>query len=367
MTILDPPAPGTVRDPELPNGTSTMPSFLALTARKHLPAIALTFIVAVVLVLNSAQPASISTITLIGIYGLMATSLGMIYGQAGMMSLGQASFAALGAYSTAILSVRWELNPLLGLVAAVLIPSMIAYPLARLIVRLSSLALALSTLFLGSAVAILLNQGGDFTGGYLGIGGIPTLAFLKTPVDYTIFVWVCVIIVIILYTNLVKSAAGRALNTLRVDSLRSQADGDRGLHRLSGLFAFAAGLAGLSGWLYAHYMTYLAPESLSVHLSLSLLLMVLVGGSRHVLGPVLGAVVLTYMNKVLPDDMQGLLYGASVILVLIAAPRGIIGTIENIVQRRRPQGATKPPAREPAAVPSAPTIESEDPQRNGDK
>lgn len=336
-----------------PGGASAT-SFAARTARRHLPAIVLTVVAAAVLALNAGQPAAVNTVILIGIYGLMATSLGMIYGQAGMMSLCQASFAALGAYSTAILTTRWDVDPLVGVVVAVLVPAIVAYPLARLIVRLSPLALALATLFLGTVVGILLNQGGAFTGGYLGIGGIPPLPFVRTPLDLAIFTWVCVIVVVVLYTNLVGSAAGRALNTLRVDTLRSQADGDRGPQRLSTLFAFAAGLAGFAGWLYAHYMTFLAPESLSMHLSLTLLLMVLVGGSRHVLGPVLGAVVLTYLNDVLPDDMQGLLFGSAVILVLVLAPRGVLGTVENLVRStpwRKQQGVRAPepdPARDRA-------------------
>lgn len=305
------------------------------TLGRYRSAIALVAMVVIWLAFAAGQPVALNLAILIGIYGLMATSLGMVYGQGGMMSLCQASFAALGAYSTAILTTRWGIHPLVGFVAAVLLPTVVAYPFARLIVRLSPLALALATLFLGRAIYVVLNQGGDFTGGYLGIGGIPQLSFASTPLSFAILVWVCMVVSVVLYTNLIDTAAGRALNTLRVDSMRAQADGDRGPHRLSMLFAFAAGLAGVSGWLYAHYMTYLAPVSLSMHLSLTLLLMVLVGGSRSVLGPVLGAAVLTYLNDKLPNDMQGLLYGSAVILVLIIAPRGILGTVDNLWRRYR--------------------------------
>lgn len=306
---------------------------------RYRSAIVLVVVVAIWLAFAAGQPVAMNLAILIGIYGLMATSLGMVYGQAGMMSLSQASFAALGAYSTAILTTKWGIHPLVALVAAVLVPAAVAYPFARLIVRLSSLALALATLFLGKTIYIVLNQGGDFTGGYLGIGGIPPLPFASTPLGFAIVVWVCIVVSVILYTNLLGTAAGRALNTLRVDTLRAQADGDRGPHRLSMLFAFAASLAGVSGWLYAHYMTYLAPVSLSMHLSLTLLLMVLVGGSRSVVGPVLGAAVLTYLNDKLPDDMQGLFYGCAVILVLIIAPRGIVGTVDNLWKRYRRERA----------------------------
>lgn len=311
------------------------------TIQKHTPALLLIAFVAIGLIGTAGRPAAINMMVLIGIYALMATSLGMLYGQAGIMSLSQAAFAAIGAYSTAILTVKWGLPPIAGLGLAMVLPALFAYPFARLIVRLSPLALALATLFLGKAVQVLLNQGGDFTGGYIGIGGIPPLKFIDPdqPMHFAIVVWIFVVIAVFLYTNLVQSAAGRALNTLRVDALRSQADGDRGVHRLSMLFAFAAGLAGIGGWLYAHYMSFLAPESLDMHLSLTLLLMVLVGGSRNVLGPVLGAAVLTYLNDKLPDGMQGLVYGSAVVLVLVVAPHGVLGTVGKLWQRK-PQPST---------------------------
>jgi branched-chain amino acid transport system permease protein len=304
------------------------------TLHRHLPGVVLAAVVIVSLILTAGQPSVLNLVTLIGIYGLMATSLGMIYGQAGMMSLCQAGFAAVGAYSTAIMSARWGFDPLLGLVVALLLPAAIAYPFARLIVKLSPLALALATLFLGSIITIVLNQGGDFTGGYLGIGGIPMLSFAATPLKFAALVWLCAIVFVILYTNLLGTAAGRALNTLRVDAVRSQADGDRGPHRLSMLFAFAAGLAGCSGWLYAHYMAYVAPETLSMDISMTLLLMVLLGGARHVLGPILGAFLLTYLNDLLPAEMRGLLYGSAIVVVLIIAPRGVLGTLDTLWNRR---------------------------------
>jgi len=306
---------------------------IATALREHLPAVVLAIAVIISLLLTAGQPAVLNLVILVGIYGLMATSLGMIYGQAGMMSLCQASFAALGAYSTAIMTAKWGLDPILGLVAALLLPAAIAYPFARLIVKLSALALALATLFLGSTITIMLNQGGDFTGGYLGLGGIPMLSFAATPLKFAVLVWLCVIVSVILYTNLLGTAAGRALNTLRVDAVRSQADGDRGPHRLSMLFAFSASLAGCSGWLYAHYMTYIAPEALSMDISLTLLLMVLLGGARHVLGPVLGAFLLTYLNDLLPAEMRGLLYGSAIVVVLIIAPRGVLGTLDRVWHR----------------------------------
>jgi len=304
--------------------------------RRQSPALSLLLIVVVSGAIFSGSRSTLDTSILIAIFSLMALSVGISFGQAGMMSLGQASFAAIGAYTTSILTTQAGWSPYAGLVAAVLVPPLIAYPLARLLVRLSHLALALATLFLGEIVMIVLNNGGDLTGGYLGIGGIPPISLATTPLAFHFLAWGCVVVTVVLYSNLKSSAAGRALNTLRQDPLRAQADGDDGPHRLSATFAFSAGLCGLAGWLYAHYLTYVAPESLSVSTSISVLLMVIVGGSRYVLGPVVGAALLTVLNDHLPAEVLGLLYGLALVIVLVVAPRGVMGVAAQLLGRFRP-------------------------------
>lgn len=317
-------------------------------ARTHWPALLLAAVALAAAGIFSGNRTMLDLSILIAIYSVMAVSLGMCFGQAGLMSLGQAAFAALGAYTTGILTSRWEVNPLLGLLAAIAVPALVAYPFARLTVRLSHLALALATLFLGEIVLVMLSQGGDFTGGFIGLGGIPQLDFAAEPVVFHLLAWSFVIICVVIYSNIMSSASGRALNTLRNDELRSQADGDRGTHRLAMLFMIAAGMCGAAGWLYAHYLTYLAPESLAPLLSITLLLMVIVGGSRHVLGPVVGAAVLTIIRDQLPDSIEGLLYGTCLVLVLLIAPRGILGVLEDAWHRVR--GDRRPPEETPAVT-----------------
>lgn len=310
---------------------------MSLISRQR-PALTLLAVMAVTTLVIGGSRTMLDTSILIAIYSLIALSLGMLFGQAGIMSLGQAAFAALGAYSTAILTVKYGLPPLLGLLLAVTIPPVIAYGIARALIRLSHLALALATLFIGEIVLVLLREGGDLTGGFIGLSGIPPLAIAPTPLSYHVMAWAFVLVAVVLYSNLMSSAGGRALNTQRNDPLRAQADGDAAAHRLSALFALAAALCGAAGWLYAHYVSYLAPESLSVTLSISVLLMVVIGGSRYVLGPVVGAVLLTVLNDRLPSEILGLLYGTALVLVLLVAPNGVLGVLDDLWKRWRPTG-----------------------------
>jgi branched-chain amino acid transport system permease protein len=294
------------------------------------PAAVLVVCLALATVLIGGSRTMLDTSILVAIFSLIGVSLGMLFGQAGIMSLGQASFAALGAYATAIATATYGLPSLLGLALALVVPALVAYPLARALIRLSHLALALATLFIGEIILVLLREGGDLTGGFIGLGGIPPLDFAPTPLAFHLLAWGFVLVAVVLYTNLMASAGGRALNTLRSDPLRAQADGDAAAHRLSALFTFSASLAGAAGWLYAHYMSYLAPESLSVSLSISVLLMVVIGGSRYVLGPVVGALLLTVLNDRLPPEVLGLLYGGTLVLVLLVAPNGVLGIADDL-------------------------------------
>lgn len=131
----------------------------------------------------------LDTYTIIGIYALLALSVGLSYGQAGILSVAQAAFASIGAYATAILTARYNLSPAVGLLAAVVVPALVAYPLARVVTGLSPLALAIATLVFGQAIDVGLRQGGDFTGGYIGLSGIPAVPYFSSAGTFALLTW----------------------------------------------------------------------------------------------------------------------------------------------------------------------------------
>lgn len=315
-------------------------------ARRQRPTLVLTAAVVVIMIAIGQDPAQVDSAITIAVFSLLALSVAISYGQAGVLSVAQAAFAAIGAYATAILTTRWELHPLIGLVGAVLVPAVIAYPLSRLVGRLSHLALAVATLVFGEIVVILLREGGDFTGGYIGISGIPPLPWALDLKNYAIFAWVLVILVVGLYANLVSSSHGRGLQTIRWDTLRARADGVDVPARVAGVFSLSAAIAGLAGWLYAHYLTFLAPESLPSAFSITAILMAVVGGTRYVLGPIVGATILLYVNNTLPsEEAQGLLYGAALVVALLVAPQGVLGLLDQAWHALRRRGSDPAPTR----------------------
>ena len=261
------------------------------------------------------------------INALVALSVGLTFGQAGILSAAQGSFAAVGAYATGILTVKLGWSPWLALPAAISLPAALGYGLARLVARLAPLAVALATLTLSAMVEIVLRSWDDLTGGYVGLAGIPTVLSGHPIAFYALAVGLLAIAVLV-YENLMLSRFGRALTTIRADRARAMADGVAVPGLLSAAFALAAAMAGAGGWLYAHYFSYLSPGSLGTELSISVLLMMVVGGARTILGPVAGAVILGVLAQLLPaQEVQGLFYGGALIVILLVARNGLLGLV----------------------------------------
>jgi branched-chain amino acid transport system permease protein len=289
------------------------------------PAVVVVAFIAVML-MGEVRPSLHTTMFTIGLYAMIALPLGLIYGQGGTISLAQGSFAAIGAYTSAILTTRYGVPVALSVLPAMLLPAVVAFVIARPILRLPELSLALVTLSIGTVVSVGLQRGGDFTGSYVGISGTPPLPIVgKDPVLVAIALWSAVLVLVILYTHFVHSARGRATNAIRVDRLLAESMGVNVPLDLATLFAVAAGIAGLAGWFYVHFIGYIAPDSLATDMSANILFMVVLGGRRSVLGPILGAAFFTFANDFLPGaESHGLFFGTILVLILLLSPDGIL-------------------------------------------
>ncbi len=287
-------------------------------------AIAAVVLVATPLILPS--PALIDTSVTIATFSLISISLAMSYGLGGMLSFAQASFASIGAYATAIATSNYGLSPFVGLVLAITAPAVLSFASARLVVRLSPLALALATLALSQVIELLADEGGEFTGGYVGISGIPELPFITNWLWLHLIGWALVICVLLAYIRLRNSNAGRSLRAISTDDTLAQGMGVRPVLQLTLLFTHSGAVAGLAGWFYAHSRTYLAPSSLGLDVSFMVAIAVIVGGRRTVIGPVLGTVLIVLLRDMLPGtESHGMFYGAALVITLLLFPEGIMG------------------------------------------
>jgi len=276
----------------------------------------------------------LDTVILTGVFALISLSCGLSFGQAGILSMAQGGFAAIAAYTTAILATRFGLSAWVSLALSMVLPAVLAWGLARMVTRMPELATALATLALATLLEIIARNWDAVTGGFVGIAGIPPIAGFDVAWRFNILVWIFVVLAVMFYENLMSSAYGRALNIVRHDRTRAMADGIAVAPLLSSMLATSGAMAGAGGWLYAHYITYMSPQSLDIHVSITALLMAVVGGAGYILGPVLGTFLLSLLGKFLPaQEAQGLFYGGALIVILIVAPQGILGWIDQLVQR----------------------------------
>jgi branched-chain amino acid transport system permease protein len=187
--------------------------------------------------------------------------------------------------------------------------------------------LSIATLLLSLVLELGIREGGSVTGGYIGLSGIPSLWFADSLFGMHVLGWILVALVLVLYVNITDSGVGRAVKTAQHDPLRATADGVNVPALLASYFALSASVAGLAGWLYAHHLTYMGPDSLTMHVSIRIVLMAVIGGASTFLGPVLGAAFLTLITLYLPAaETQGMIFGAVLIFVLLVAPNGVLGT-----------------------------------------
>lgn len=301
------------------------------------------------------NPVWLDTAIVIGVLSLISLSAGLSYGQAGILSMAQGAFAAIGAYATAIGATRFGWPTPVTLALSILLPAVVAWALARLVTRMAPLATALATLALGTLLEIVARNWDSVTGGYVGIAGIPPIGGLEKPALFNVLVWFTVVIAVLMYENVMRSAWGRALNVIRHDRTRAIADGVAVAPLLAAMMALSAAMAGAGGWLYAHHITYMSPHSLDTHTSISALLMAVVGGAAYILGPILGTALLALLGRLLPaQEAQGLFYGGALVIILLVARDGLLGLVDRVRLRRRP-AAEPTPAPSPAAK-TAPTV-----------
>lgn len=268
---------------------------------------------------------------LIGLYTILAVSLNLIIGYCGQVSLGHAAFYGLGAYTSALLSLHWHLPFPLALAAALLVAGLFGLGLGIPTLRLRDDYLAIVTLGFGVIMElIMLNL--EFTGGPDGLTRIPVPQIfgfsLKPKLAYLLLVAAAVSLVLLLLRQLVNSRHGRALRAIRDHELTAQVMGINTAAYKIVIFTLAAALAGLAGALYAHYITFINPESFGLHTSIQVLTMVVLGGMGSIGGSVVGAAVLTVLPELLRGiaDYQDLVYGALLVVMLLWRPQGLFGT-----------------------------------------
>ncbi len=276
-------------------------------------------------------------LTTTGLNIIIASGLDILFGYSGQISMGHAAFYAMGAYGSAILSKTVGWDPWITIFVASIATTLIAFIFALPITRLVFMFLSLVTIALGEITyQLVVNFFPDITGGTTGFSGVPHFTIfgfdIKERAHFLLLVFVFMAAGIILKQMLVKSRVGRAFVAIRENTV---AAGGMGINvRLYKAIAFAvsAFYTAMAGALFAHFMGYISPETFTRQTSTMFITMVLFGGSGTVIGPILGASILSVFSELIQafGEYQMLIYGLLIILVVLFVPQGLAGIIQKI-------------------------------------
>jgi len=293
--------------------------------------------------LVAKSPYYITVGNFIGIYGIVAIGLALLLGYAGQVSMAQAAFFGIGAYTSAILTTLTEMNPWLALVAGAMIAAGTAGILGVPLLKLEGHVLAVATMALSIVIYTLFVEWAHLTGGYDGIGGIPGLSLfgfqLKSDLHYYYLIWACVVAVFVLSHNIVHSRVGRALRSIHRFSggseMAAQSVGISPAKYKVQVFMISAFYASIAGSLYAHWIAFINPEPFGVFISILMLIMITIGGMGSLWGAMVGSAVIVLSGeffrdivpKVLPGaagEMEHIAYGMILVLILLFMPAGLV-------------------------------------------
>jgi branched-chain amino acid transport system permease protein len=296
------------------------------------------------------NPYHLHTLIMAGIFAVLALSLNLLLGYTGQLSLGHAGFFGIGAYASALLTLRLEWSPWLGLLAAILLPALAGLAIGRLALKLRGAYFVLLTISFAGVVSLVSVNWMDLTNGPLGLPGIPPVELalpglgavsLRSKGAYYYLVFVTVILCYAACRRLIHSRPGRALVALRENEALAESVGIDGTHYLVLAAVISAGMAGAGGGLYAHYTRFVSPEVFLFTYTVTMVIMVVAGGKGTLAGPIVGAVVFTVLPEALRAvtswQWQMLLYGMLLIATLFFLPRGIVPELaDRLAARRRP-------------------------------
>jgi branched-chain amino acid transport system permease protein len=267
-----------------------------------------------------------------GIYCLITIGLCLLMGYAGQISIGHAAFFGIGAYISAILTVRYGLNPWPCMLIGMIVTAVVAILVGAPSLKLKGHYLAMATLAFGIIIYIIFNEEIEWTGGPDGMPGIPGLSLFGFEFDsairYFYLVWGFVFVVFIFTINVIQSGAGRALRAIHASEPAASAMGvDISRFKII-VFVYSAILASLAGSLYAHYLNFINPSTFDLFFSIKLLIMIALGGMHNIWGAIIGAGLITFLSYewlYYFGELEVIVYGAILLIVTIFLPHGLVG------------------------------------------
>jgi len=262
----------------------------------------------------------------------------------GQISLGHAGFMCIGAYASAIMSMKFGVpvyaSMLLGGVTALVVAAIISYP----ITRVKTVYFVMLTMFLGTVVTLVVTQWRSLTGGTTGIINIPplgTISIFGLSIDFSskmpnlYFAIILMLIILLFLYRIDRSYIGSTLQAISQDDTLVASIGINLVKYKIIMFCIGCFIAGLVGGFYAHYMSVIVPNSFSLFYSIYLLVYMIVGGTNRFAGAILGAFILTLVPEVSRVflEYQPFIFVLVLYLVIFLLPGGLVSLPKYILSR----------------------------------
>ncbi len=300
----------------------------------------------------------VTLLNYIGLASIATLGLVLLTGIGGLISFGQAAFVGLGAYPTAVLPTQFGVSPWLTLLAGLALTFVVALFLGFITLRLSGHYLPLGTIAWGIAIYFVFGNL-DMLGKYSGLAGIPPLTVLGWRLGderaFYYLIWGGALLALLAMRNLLDSRSGRAIRALRGRSMMAENFGVDTARLKIIIFVYAALLAAMSGWLYAHFLRFVSPQPFGINSSIDYQFMAVIGGATELWGAVIGAALLTLLKEWLKDllpkimeqsgNFEIIAFGLLVIAMLHRTREGLVPYFARLFpsDTRRLQPVKAPP------------------------
>ena len=315
-------------------------------------------------------PFYVALFAFVGLAAMIAVGLVLMTGIAGQTSFGQAAFAGIAAYTTAVLTRNYGWSPWLTLPLALALVAVAAILVGAVTVRLSGHFLPLGTIAWGSAAYYLFGTLPGL-GGFNGMAEVPGLPPFNQPGGRSmlLLIGLLLLLMLLLTRNLLDSRQGRAIRALAAGRAMAESMGVDTARLALWVFLLAALYAGLSGWLYAHLQRQVNPTPFNLTAGIEYLFMVIIGGAGSLWGAVLGAGVVTLLRDQLndwlprlfgrPGNFEGPAFAIIIILVMQRMPGGLVPFVTRLFPTAKPRPVADAPRLPASPYPAGEVLAAE--------
>jgi len=277
-------------------------------------------------------------VILVGIYVILSVSLNLIAGYTGLLSIAHAAFFGIGAYVAALMALKLQSPFLVNLVCAMTVAGLLGVVVGAPGLRIRDDYFVIATFAFQVIAFSVLNNWVSFTGGPMGLPGIPQPVIfgwkVSSHLEFLLLTAFFCVLAMWISWMIVRSPLGRVLKAIREDEVFAQAAGKNVAAYKVLIFAIGAGMASVAGVMYAHYISFIDPTSFTVMESIFIISIVIIGGAGSLWGPVVGAVVLVTLPEILrfiglpsavAANLRQIIYGALLVVFMMWRPQGFVG------------------------------------------